>query len=164
MIIWNIFIAHFSPCNIFPMCLNNCILFGVMLSKCQYFIQTLSLHYIHSLFWIQVHMIFLQWIPWLLRMSRPGEKITRKSILMQKKIKELDKTEVKQDKVDMERTQLCFLHWFMQVSSKTLLANVLDMDDDFCTVSSTVVTSSVSLNGEKEQKLPGFWVHCIQRF
>ena len=44
-------------------------------------------------------MIFLQWIPWLLRMSRPGEKITRKSILMQKKIKELDKTEVKQDKV-----------------------------------------------------------------
>ena len=42
----------------------------------------------------QVHMIFLQWIPWLLRMSRPGEKITRKSILMQKKIKELDKTEV----------------------------------------------------------------------
>ena len=39
-------------------------------------------------------MIFLQWIPWLLRMSRPGEKITRKSILMQKKIKELDKTEV----------------------------------------------------------------------
>ena len=41
-------------------------------------------------------MIFLQWIPWLLRMSRPGEKITRKSILMQKKIKELDKTEVTQ--------------------------------------------------------------------
>ena len=55
-------------------------------------------------------MIFLQWIPWLLRMSRPGEKITRKSILMQKKIKELDKTEVKQDKVDMERTQLFFQH------------------------------------------------------
>ena len=27
--------------------------------------------------------------------SRPGEKITRKSILMQKKIKELDKTEVR---------------------------------------------------------------------
>ena len=40
-------------------------------------------------------MIFLQWIPWILRMSRPGEKITRKSILMQKKIKELDKTEVR---------------------------------------------------------------------
>ena len=83
---------------------------------------------------------------------------------MQKKIKELDKTEVKQDKVDMEQTQLRLLHWFLQVSSKTLLANVLDMDDDFCTVSSTVVTSSVSLNGEKEQKLPGFWVHCIQSF
>ena len=70
-------------------------------------------HCIHSPFWIQVHMIFLQWIPWLLRMSRPGEKITRKSILMQKKIKELDKTEVKQDKVDMERTQLCFLTFYI---------------------------------------------------
>ena len=41
----------------------------------------------------------------MLRMSRPGEKITRKSILMQKKIKEIDKTED---------------------SSKSLLANVLD--------------------------------------
>jgi len=56
-------------------------------------------------------------------MSRPGEKITRKSILMQKKIKELDKTEV---------------------SSKSLLANVLDIDDNFC--ASTVVTSSVNGN------------------
>ena len=33
----------------------------------------------------------------MLRMSRPGEKITRKSILMQKKMKELDKTEVNWD-------------------------------------------------------------------
>ena len=62
-------------------------------------------------------MIFLQWIPWLLRMSRPGEKITRKSILMQKKIKELDKTEVKQDKVykakSVNMTMLCFMHYII---------------------------------------------------
>ena len=58
--------------------------------------------------WVQV--VFLQWVPWFLRMSRPGEKITRKSIQMQKKMKELDKKEI---------------------ASKSLLANVLDQDDDF---------------------------------
>ena len=59
---------------------------------------------------VQVQLIFLQWMPWLLRMSRPGEKITRKSIQMQKKLKELDKKEMK---------------------SKSLLANVLEMEDAF---------------------------------
>ena len=43
-------------------------------------------------------------------MSRPGEKITRKTILIQNKMKEMDMKEN---------------------SSKSLLANVLDMDDDF---------------------------------
>ena len=54
--------------------------------------------------------LFLQWIPWVLRMARPGEKITRKTIMMQNKMKELD---------------------LKEKSSKSLLANVLDMDDDF---------------------------------
>ena len=58
----------------------------------------------------QVHVIFLQWIPWFLRMSRPGEKITRKTIMMQKKMKEMEQKEI---------------------SSKSLLANVLDIDDNF---------------------------------
>ena len=43
-------------------------------------------------------------------MSRPGEKITRKTIMMADKMKELDMKET---------------------SSKSLLSNVLDMDDDF---------------------------------
>ena len=43
-------------------------------------------------------------------MARPGEKITRKTIMMQNKMKELD---------------------LKEKSSKSLLANVLDMDDDF---------------------------------
>ena len=43
-------------------------------------------------------------------MGRPGEKITRKTIMMQNKMKELD---------------------LKERSSKSLLANVLDMDDDF---------------------------------
>jgi len=58
--------------------------------------------------WVQL--IFLQWIPWFLRMSRPGEKITRKTIMMQKKMKEMEQKEI---------------------SSKSLLANVLDIDDNF---------------------------------
>ena len=59
--------------------------------------------------------MFLQWIPWVLRMARPGEKITRKTIMMQNKMKELD---------------------LKEKSSKSLLANVLDMDDDFVPSSS----------------------------
>jgi nicotinic acetylcholine receptor len=39
---------------------------------------------------VQVRVLFLQWIPWFLRMSRPGEKITLKSILIQNKMKEID--------------------------------------------------------------------------
>ena len=59
---------------------------------------------------LQVAVIFLQWLPWLLKMGRPGEKITRKTIMMAKKMKELD---------------------IKETSSKSLLSNVLDMDDDF---------------------------------
>lgn len=36
---------------------------------------------------LQVSMLFLQWIPWLLCMSRPGDQITFKSILMTQKLK-----------------------------------------------------------------------------
>ena len=43
-------------------------------------------------------------------MSRPGEKITRKTIMMQKKMKEMEQKEI---------------------SSKSLLANVLDIEDHF---------------------------------
>ena len=64
---------------------------------------------------MQVRTLFLQWIPWVLRMARPGEKITRKTIMMQNKMKELD---------------------LKEKSSKSLLANVLDMDDDFVPSSS----------------------------
>ena len=35
--------------------------------------------------WVQA--VFLQWIPWILCMSRPGEEITFKSILMTQKLK-----------------------------------------------------------------------------
>ncbi|CAL4065879.1 unnamed protein product, partial [Meganyctiphanes norvegica] len=61
-----------------------------------------------------VKSLFLQWLPWLLRMHRPGEKITRKTILMNNKMRELE-LKVREE----ER------------SSKSLLANVLDIDDDF---------------------------------
>ena len=44
-------------------------------------------------------------------MSRPGEEITFKSILMTQKLKEMDKQEI---------------------FSKSLLANILDIDDNYC--------------------------------
>uniref|UniRef100_T1IUD0 Uncharacterized protein n=1 Tax=Strigamia maritima TaxID=126957 RepID=T1IUD0_STRMM len=57
-----------------------------------------------------VRTLFLQWLPWILRMDRPGKKITRKTIMMNNKMKELE---------------------LKERSSKSLLANVLDIDDDF---------------------------------
>ncbi|EGI57969.1 Acetylcholine receptor subunit alpha-type acr-16 [Acromyrmex echinatior] len=54
--------------------------------------------------------VFLQWLPCVLRMSRPGKKITKKTILMSNRMKELE---------------------LQERSSKSLLANVLDIDDDF---------------------------------
>ena len=44
-------------------------------------------------------------------MSRPGDQITFKSLLMTQKLKEMDKKEI---------------------FSKSLLANILDLDDNFC--------------------------------
>merc|ERR1719346_807689 len=90
----------------------NCIMFMVASSVVT---TIMILNYHHRLAdthempnWIRS--IFLQWLPWMLRMARPGEKITRKTIMMQNKMKELD---------------------LKERSSKSLLANVLDMDDDF---------------------------------
>ncbi|KAJ8667416.1 hypothetical protein QAD02_009079 [Eretmocerus hayati] len=65
--------------------------------------------------------IFLQWLPWILRMGRPGKKITRKTILISNQMKELE---------------------LQERSSKSLLANVLDMDDDFRHINSAQPTSS----------------------
>lgn len=58
----------------------------------------------------QVKIVFLQWLPCVLRMNRPGKKITKKTILMSNRMKELE---------------------LQERSSKSLLANVLDIDDDF---------------------------------
>lgn len=58
---------------------------------------------------LQIKSVFLQWLPWMLGMSRPGKKITRKSILMSNRMKEME---------------------LKERSSKSLIANVLDIDDD----------------------------------
>ena len=63
-----------------------------------------------SVFSLQVRTLFLQWLPWILRMQRPGKPITRKTIMMTNRMRELE---------------------LKEKSSKSLLANVLDMDDDF---------------------------------
>lgn len=61
---------------------------------------------------MKVRKLFLQWLPWILRMQRPRKPITRKTIMMSTRMRELEMKEGKP-------------------SSKSLLANVLDMDDDF---------------------------------
>lgn len=59
-------------------------------------------------FHFQIRVVFLQWLPWFLRMSRPGDKITLKTMAatakMRDQIRELEMKER---------------------SSKSLLANVL---------------------------------------
>ncbi|KAL2714246.1 acetylcholine receptor subunit alpha-type acr-16 isoform X1 [Vespula squamosa] len=57
-----------------------------------------------------IRKVFLQWLPCILCMSRPGKKITKKSLLVSNRMKELE---------------------LQERSSKSLLANVLDIDDDF---------------------------------
>lgn len=77
----------------------------------------------HTFFPLQVKSVFLQWLPWILGMSRPGKKITRKTILMSNRMKEME---------------------LKERSSKSLLANVLDIDDDFRHCSGINSTSASS--------------------
>ncbi|XP_035702527.1 neuronal acetylcholine receptor subunit alpha-7 [Folsomia candida] len=90
----------------------NCIMFMVASSVVltvvvlNYHHRTANMHEMPP--WVKT--VFLQWLPWILHMSRPGRKITRKSIREEQKMKGF--------KDIKER------------SSKSLLANVLDMDDD----------------------------------
>nr|ASO96849.1 nicotinic acetylcholine receptor subunit alpha 6 [Rhyzopertha dominica] len=94
----------------------NCIMFMVASSVVltvvvlNYHHRTADIHEMPQ--WIKT--VFLQWLPWILRMSRPGKKITRKTIMMNSRMKELE---------------------LKERSSKSLLANVLDIDDDFRNVS-----------------------------
>uniref|UniRef100_A0A1B6LF62 Neurotransmitter-gated ion-channel transmembrane domain-containing protein n=1 Tax=Graphocephala atropunctata TaxID=36148 RepID=A0A1B6LF62_9HEMI len=90
----------------------NCIMFMVASSVVltvvvlNYHHRTADIHEMPP--WIKS--VFLQWLPWILGMGRPGKKITRKTILMSNRMKELE---------------------LKERSSKSLLANVLDIDDDF---------------------------------
>ncbi|XP_050519641.1 neuronal acetylcholine receptor subunit alpha-7 isoform X4 [Diabrotica virgifera virgifera] len=90
----------------------NCIMFMVASSVVltvvvlNYHHRTADIHEMPQ--WIKS--VFLQWLPWLLGMSRPGKKLTRKTIMMNSRMKELE---------------------LKERSSKSLLANVLDIDDDF---------------------------------
>jgi len=63
-----------------------------------------------------VRSVFLQWLPWILRMNRPKKKITRKTIMMN-------------NRYNMSRMKE--LEMKEKGASKSLLANVLDIDDDF---------------------------------
>nr|QRN45447.1 nicotinic ACH-alpha6 receptor [Carausius morosus] len=101
----------------------NCIMFMVASSVVltvvvlNYHHRTADIHEMPQ--WIKS--VFLQWLPWFLGMSRPGKKITRKTIMMSNRMKELE---------------------LKERSSKSLLANVLDIDDDFRHHSATAANST----------------------
>lgn len=67
-------------------------------------------------------MVFLYWLPWLLRMRRPPEPATC----------EYGRTPSKPASVTADRKPIQFQDVELKErSSKSLLANVLDIDDDF---------------------------------
>ncbi|CAN7986654.1 unnamed protein product [Ixodes hexagonus] len=70
--------------------------------------------------------VFLVWLPWLLRMEPPGQKPGRRSLFLNSKMKEFE---------------------LKERSSRSLLANVLDIDDDFRTANSS---SAAMLAGHPE--------------
>ncbi|CAN7987841.1 unnamed protein product [Ixodes pacificus] len=70
--------------------------------------------------------VFLVWLPWLLRMEPPGQKPGRRSLFLNSKMKEFE---------------------LKERSSRSLLANVLDIDDDFRTANSS---SAAMLGGHPE--------------
>nr|XP_014284144.1 neuronal acetylcholine receptor subunit alpha-7 isoform X3 [Halyomorpha halys] len=98
----------------------NCIMFMVASSVVltvvvlNYHHRTADIHEMPN--WIRT--VFLQWLPWILKMSRPGKKITRKTITLSNRMKDLE---------------------LKERSSKSLLANVLDIEDDLrhCTSSNS---------------------------
>ncbi|XP_034934491.1 acetylcholine receptor subunit alpha-type acr-16-like [Chelonus insularis] len=89
----------------------NCIMFMVASSVV---LTVLVLNYHHRTAdnhemsqWIKS--VLLQWLPWMLRMTRPGRKITRKKIIENSKIRELERK---------------------NQGSQSLIANVVDLNDD----------------------------------
>ena len=133
---------HYNPCPVFQGTYFNCIMMMVASSVVltvvvlNYHHRTAETHVMptwvgllarYFLLWShtnnfsQVKSVFLQWLPWFLRMSRPGKKITRKTINMNSKMNELQ---------------------LKEKACKSLLANVLDMDDDLRWVfGSTIIIS-----------------------
>ncbi|ETN62386.1 hypothetical protein AND_005921 [Anopheles darlingi] len=106
----------------------NCIMFMVASSVVltvvvlNYHHRTADIHEMPP--WIKS--VFLQWLPWILRMGRPGRKITRKTIMLSNRMKELE---------------------LKERSSKSLLANVLDIDDDFRHPCSGISGSTTAIGG-----------------
>ncbi|CAB3384575.1 Hypothetical predicted protein [Cloeon dipterum] len=90
----------------------NCIMFMVASSVVltvvvlNYHHRTADIHEMPQ--WVKT--VLLHWFPWFLRMSRPGKKITLRTIKMHKRKKELE---------------------LKDRSCKSLLTNVLELDDDF---------------------------------
>lgn len=82
----------------------------------------------------QIRTLFLYWLPWMLRMNRPGRLIhvefCSSDSASERKHHIISDVELKERWALIKRINLLSLR-FVYRSSKSLLANVLDIDDDF---------------------------------
>ena len=72
----------------------------------------------------QVRSLFLNWIPWVLRMSRPGQTLSRKTMMMERSLKEIPASSY----------------------SRSLLFKALDMSEDMPTTQPHVIFSHSPLS------------------
>ncbi len=82
---------------------------------------------------LQVKIGICEWLAWMLRMKRPGKEISRKKLIQNANMRDLE---------------------LRERSSKSLLANVLDLDDDFRS-NNTPHFTSVKVDDTSMHMYPG---------
>ncbi|OXA48042.1 Acetylcholine receptor subunit alpha-type acr-16 [Folsomia candida] len=122
----------------------NCIMFMVASSVVS---TVLVLNYHHRAAdthempeWIRV--LLLQWLPWLLRMSRPNDRITLMTIAAS--------AQTRDEMRELEMKDMC---------SQSLMANVLDMDDDLRPTAGQYATQGYRFGGS-QHRAPFAGDHC----
>lgn len=83
---------------------------------------------------LQVKRGICEWLAWMMRMTRPGKELTRKKLMQTAKLRELEMRER---------------------SSKSLLANVLDLDDDIRANSNNIHYARVPMEDTMQSNYPG---------
>lgn len=88
--------------------------------------------YFYIYIFLQVNKIICEWLAWILMMERPGKDISRKTLMQNSKLRDIEMS---------DRT------------SKSLLANVLDLDDE-CPVPVYNKSNASTLSRRVEDGMP----------